>query len=275
MKRSSELVKELKNKKEQLQKDIYFLEIFKQHIEKNNNKVINKNVLNLENGKVRGYIRKDYAVVFNAYMVDDEGFYDYKALRLDDERFYGLELSTPTEEGKKERLNAAAINAAIDERITRKREEIKTIENSTEAEIIRVYKEYNNLMIKVKELYNANSYILDAAGVDSEIRLPHTAEIDAEGFHPIRVDQRLSEEVQKQIEQIKENYNNYKVVNDETMKIIKNDNSFISEQALELYNIYGGFVVGDKDYSTLYLKCEDKFGVVPCVNVSINKGYIC
>ena len=281
IKRSSEILENLKTRKEELESDIVYLSLFKDHFIKYDKKVFNKNVLQMKAGNVKGWGVFNYNYLrLNAFKLNNEGFTDYRTKMLKDQYVnisYAEAVTVPA--GKvKDYFKAKTVNAAIDAVINAKKEELETIKKINEGIVIDVLSQYNKIVDQIENLKKSNDYILNIAGINKNINSISKAKIDKEGYRPIDVDKRLKEESTQYNESFQDvkKVMQYRNLKTEAIQVLKNNGgSWLENNTLELINIYGAIVSGDREYCTIYPLCEDKGGVVPCVNVSISRGCLC
>lgn len=280
MKRSSEILKNMQTRKAQLNSDIEYLKMFEDHFKKMDGKMINKNVLEIKTENLRAWVRAEYSSIrLNAFKLNSEGYTDYKARRLEDCYIsISLKECSYVPEGKtKEVLNAAAINEKIDNVIEAKTEEVKTINRITENDIRQTLVKYNAAIDELKEVYQANNYILNNAGMDYSLRNPDRAIIDYEGYRPITredAEKRVDPDA-KLLYKDRDNYKIYLKLRQNALGILKKSDCYVEKKTLDLVGLYDCIVTGDSDYCSIVPLCVDKYGVIPSLNVSIVRGCLC
>ena len=132
---------------------------------------------------------------------------------------------------------------------------------------------YNAMITELKTFYDNNDYLLHAAGI--ALNNPDMAIIDIEGYKPLKKNS-LKEEAAQYKKAINDgNFNEYIELKKEAIQVLKNNKGWLEGNTLKLINMYGCIVSGDRNYCTIYPKCEDDSGIIPSVNVSINRGGLC
>lgn len=279
LKRSSEILDNLQNEKKQISADINYLLIFKKHFETMDSKVINKNTLEMSAGNVRGWVCFEYSYMrLSAYTLSAEGFTDYRIAQLKD-CYINIDYKGASyipEGKKKEVINAAAVNNAIDETITQKRDRLATLETITDNEIRETLKKYNAVVDELKKFYADNKIILDEAGIDYELKNPHHAVIDAAGYRPINQYEAKkhyidAEEITRETAAEAAEYIKIKKA---AFQILKSG-GWRENNICDLADQYGYIITGNRDNCTIYALCVDNYNVMPCASVSISRGVAC
>ena len=279
LKRSSEILQDMQNEKRQLNSDIKYLLIFKKHFEEKGDKVVDKNTLHMNAGNVRGWVSFERRWIrLNAYTLNSEGYTDYSKADMRDCYVSIAENSFCyiPEGKKKEVLNAVAVNASIDEKIEEKRARIAAINATSESDVINALKQYNAIADQVAKLYNDNKMILDYAGIDSEMKSPHRATIDAEGYSPLNIREaakRLDDDEQRITEENAGGFSNYINMKKSAVEILKSG-GWRENNLVSLADQYGCMITGSVEFCRVYPLCVDSFGVMPSAVVSISGGRV-
>ena len=280
LKRSSEILQNLQNEKNQLSADINYLNVFKKHFEEKDGKVLDKNILHMNAGNVRGWVSVERCWIrLNAYALNSEGFTDYSQPDMRDcyVRIAENSFSYIPEGKKKEVLNAAAVNASIDEAIEEKRARIAEINATNESQIRETLKQYNNIVEQLKKFYDDNKFVMDHAGMSYVLRSPDIAIIDAEGFKPLsrsEARERLDADENEFTAETAGNISEYVKMKREAFNILK-VGGWRENNICDLANQYGYIITGDRDTCTIYPLCVDNYNVMPCASVSISRGVAC
>lgn len=280
LKTSSEIRNQMKAEAEQLKADIIYLGIFKKHFEEKAGKVFDKNVTKLSAGNVRGFAQFErYSSRLNAYKLNAEGCTDYREKQMRDcyINISYKEVVYVPEGKKKEVLNAAAVNAAIDEALNAKRDRLAELETIKEADIIQALQKYNNIAEQLRSLYQENKTVLNYAGLAYEVREPKTAVIDPEGFSQISRSEALGRLDDDEFEIDKETAGGlveYVNIKRAAFQILK-AGGWRENNLASLADHFGYIITGNRDNCTIYPLCVDNYNVMPCASVSISRGVAC